>query len=302
MRFTLFYRKGNSSMRMDMGPGDGIDEILATAAEAWGCGGIVLRDGYEILDPRAEAGGSIAEGDLVEVLPDPFRGRCRDIPGRSGRPPECDRTKGRMGTRADVLFGPNAMAAIMEAADRSSGRGGLTGSVETDMNGSYRLVTGTGGAQVGMYFPSEGTAVTDAMVSELRAEMESGVIVVIDPAAGELAVYIADGDGSRLASALMSERRRTQIAWRRRISSSVMLPRSIISETMPSNRRRAESSKTVPRGAILLTSSPPGTSMTSDTSEVLTRGLPGSPVTQNILEPMRLAISAVWTTDDVLPV
>ncbi len=111
---------------------------------------------------------------------------------------------GRMGTRADVLFGQGAMAAILDAAEKGTD-GGLSGSVETDEKGSYRLVTGTGRFDVGMFFPSEGTEATDAMAEELKKRCGTGVLVVIDPGIGELAVYIVESDGCRMASALMSE-------------------------------------------------------------------------------------------------
>ena len=42
---------------------------------------------------------------------------------------------GRMGTRADVLFGPGAMASILDAAEKGTS-GGLSGTVETDEKGS----------------------------------------------------------------------------------------------------------------------------------------------------------------------
>ena len=72
MRFTLLNRFSNAAMRMDMDPSDRVGEIVDTISEAWGCGDVVLRDGYSLLDPEKAAGSCISEGDLVEVLPDPF--------------------------------------------------------------------------------------------------------------------------------------------------------------------------------------------------------------------------------------
>ena len=86
------------------------------------------------------------------------------------------------------------------------------------------------------------------------------------------------------------------------MSSSEIPSRDIISLTMPSNSSSAESSKTVPRGATLCSPSPSGTLITRETSETRVSGLPLVPVMQNISDPMRWAISAVCTTDDVLPV
>ena len=111
---------------------------------------------------------------------------------------------GRMGTGADVLFGPAAMAAILEAAEKTK-CGGLSGKVEPDAKGEYRLVTGTGKTEVGMFFSTEGTDPDDAMVSKVRATLGKGVMVVIDPEIGELAVYMVEPEGRRMASALMSE-------------------------------------------------------------------------------------------------
>ena len=111
---------------------------------------------------------------------------------------------GRMGTGADVLFGPGAMAAILEAAEKTK-CGGLSGKVETDSKGEYRFVTGTGRVDVGMFFSTEGTEPDDSMASKVREALGKGVMVVIDPEIGELAVYLVDQEGRRMASALMSE-------------------------------------------------------------------------------------------------
>lgn len=86
MRFTLMNRRSNTAMRMEMDPDDRVLEIVDAASEAWGCGTVVLRDGYSLLDPDSRTGSCIAEGDLVEVLPDPFGPRrWRDILDRSRR-------------------------------------------------------------------------------------------------------------------------------------------------------------------------------------------------------------------------
>ena len=114
-------------------------------------------------------------------------------------------SRGRMGTKAEVLFGANAMTSIAEAAERSQAHGGLRGGWDSDANGRFARVEGAGVSEVGMYFSSEGTEPTDAMCDTLRSTIGEGVLVVIDPYAGELAVYLIDGDGCRSASALVSE-------------------------------------------------------------------------------------------------
>lgn len=111
---------------------------------------------------------------------------------------------GRLGTCVDVVFGPNAFAAIFDAAGRAA-KGGLTGKVDADGKGIFRIVEGCGKAEVGMFFPSEGTEATDEMVSAVRYECGTGVLIVVDEPAGELAVYMVDDNGHRLASAVQSE-------------------------------------------------------------------------------------------------
>lgn len=119
---------------------------------------------------------------------------------------------GRMGTRADVVFGPSAIVSLMNAIERSGENGGLAGSKESDDKGDFFVVTGAGRPDIGLYFVSEGIEVADAMVDELHRCMSEGVIVVTDPEIGELAVYKVGSDGAEKASALMSERYQTHMA------------------------------------------------------------------------------------------
>ncbi|MFT0899024.1 hypothetical protein [Candidatus Methanoprimaticola sp. MG2] len=112
---------------------------------------------------------------------------------------------GRMGTTADVVFGPHAMASIFDAVERSCMSGGLTGSIEADDKGRFCVVTGAGTNQVGMFFPSEGTEATKEMIDEFKRHSESGVLIVIDPEISELAIYSVKGGDATFASALMSE-------------------------------------------------------------------------------------------------
>ncbi len=73
MRITLFNVRNKATMKMDLDPGEGIRDIADIASEAWGQGnGVVLRDGYSILGPENDIAG-IRDGDVIEVLPDPFR-------------------------------------------------------------------------------------------------------------------------------------------------------------------------------------------------------------------------------------
>lgn len=85
MRFTVLNRRTRSSIRMEMNPSDKVDDILLTAREYWQCEDVVLRRGYTLLRPGTDIGEYIGEGDLVEVLPDPFSDRrCRQIGHPSG--------------------------------------------------------------------------------------------------------------------------------------------------------------------------------------------------------------------------
>ena len=72
MRITLFNVRSKATMKMDLDPGEGIRDIADIATETWGQGNrMVLRDGYSILNPENDIAG-IRDGDLIEVLPDPF--------------------------------------------------------------------------------------------------------------------------------------------------------------------------------------------------------------------------------------
>ena len=119
---------------------------------------------------------------------------------------------GRLGTSAEAVFVSNAMSDIVDAAEASSASGGLTGCWKDDGNGRFVLVSGVGSPEVGMYFPSEGTHPSVQMADAVRSALGEGLLVVVDPYAGELAIYMAGAEGVRSVTALMSERDRTQMA------------------------------------------------------------------------------------------
>lgn len=80
VRFTLMNRESNAIMRMDAVGGEKVGMIITAATEAWGCRGVVLRDGYSLLDPANDVNICVGDDDLVEVLPDPFaQHRWREI-------------------------------------------------------------------------------------------------------------------------------------------------------------------------------------------------------------------------------
>ncbi len=73
MRITLFNVRNRSTMKMELDRGEGIRDIADIASEAWGHGDrLVLRDGYSILGADNDLAG-VRDGDVIEVLPDPFR-------------------------------------------------------------------------------------------------------------------------------------------------------------------------------------------------------------------------------------
>ncbi len=111
-----------------------------------------------------------------------------------------------MGTQADAIFAPGAMNLILDATDvEGVTNGGLTGSIEADQNGTYYRVTGEGAVDVGMFFTSEGTAVTDRILDAFRTRCGEGILMIVDPEIGELSISYVDSTVCRPARCLMSE-------------------------------------------------------------------------------------------------
>ena len=81
MFVTLFNRMMGSRMKVDLDPDEKLRDIVDVASDAWGdVMGVALRDGYSILNQDSTIGCSIRDGDVVELLPDPFGGsRWNDI-------------------------------------------------------------------------------------------------------------------------------------------------------------------------------------------------------------------------------
>lgn len=201
---------------------------------------------------------------------------------------------GRLVAHADIVLDPLAVEAMISAAEDGESAVLVNGVRVDDEEGAYYEVSGRGDP-VGMSVTSAegGTAPGDGALEMFRERFSEGVLVMVDPYAGEFALYIVDGDGVRQATAVMSERCHTQMACLLLMSSSVLPVRDMSSLTTQSKNRRDEFSNIVPRGATLLRSSPCGTSRTTDVSETFVRGLPGVPVMQMILDPIFLAICAV---------
>ncbi len=146
----------------------------------------------------------------------------------------------RLGSRADVVFDAVVADGIVLAAQEGLDGTGIRGSVLEDGNGSYRRLEGLGSPEVGILFVSdgEGTGLSDRMASELRSRMGNGLAVVVDRFEQAFAFYLVDGEGFRIAEALLTERGQTHMAWRLRMSSSVAPSISIRSLTMQSDSIR----------------------------------------------------------------
>lgn len=71
VRFTLFCRNRGSNMRMEFDANDSVGEVDEAAREALGFEGVILRNGYSLLNREDHVGDSISDGDTVEVIPDP---------------------------------------------------------------------------------------------------------------------------------------------------------------------------------------------------------------------------------------
>ena len=63
----------DSRLKLDLDPGDTVNEIVEVATDAWGKRHpMALRDGYTLLDLDSHVGECIRDGDTVEILPDPL--------------------------------------------------------------------------------------------------------------------------------------------------------------------------------------------------------------------------------------
>ncbi|MBO5547368.1 MAG: hypothetical protein J5920_01230 [Candidatus Methanomethylophilaceae archaeon] len=71
VRFTLKNITRDFSIRMDMPGDESIMEIRDTVEDYWGETDIVLVKDYYLLDFEKTVGEELADGDLVEIIPDP---------------------------------------------------------------------------------------------------------------------------------------------------------------------------------------------------------------------------------------
>lgn len=112
---------------------------------------------------------------------------------------------GRMGVRADVVMTAAAVESVLAAADE--GRGSpLLGVVGSDDEGLFYNIRGTGDP-IGesMLCPEGGTAPDQQMAAVFSERFPDGILMVVDPYAGEFALYVAESGSLRSASAVVSE-------------------------------------------------------------------------------------------------
>lgn len=70
VRFTLFCRTRDEDIRMEVANEDHVTEIGCTASDCFG-GGLMLRNGYRLLDPGSCVGECVHDRDVIEAIPDP---------------------------------------------------------------------------------------------------------------------------------------------------------------------------------------------------------------------------------------
>lgn len=113
----------------------------------------------------------------------------------------------RLGAGADIVVTATAMEDMISAAEDGRCPIGLMGARREDGSGMYYEVVGAGERDVGMSAvnPGGGTEPDPATLDLFRRTVGRGVLVMVDPYAGEMAMYIVD-DGLRKARAVVSER------------------------------------------------------------------------------------------------
>ncbi len=122
---------------------------------------------------------------------------------------------GRLRAKADVVMNPQALENAIALAEDSVSRGkdmaaSLSGSFGSDSSGEYMTIDGvasSGEAVVGLCVAYEAGGTVPTGDTEIRflSAFRSGVLVVIDAYAHELALYVRSGDGLRSASAVLTE-------------------------------------------------------------------------------------------------
>lgn len=116
-------------------------------------------------------------------------------------------TMDRLGTSADIIVTQLAMEQIISSAEDEARSVPLKGNVGEDASGRFYELSGIGGQNVGFIATSEegGTSANPEVVESIRGSMSEGILIMVDPYAGELVFYLVDGEEVKSASVVMSE-------------------------------------------------------------------------------------------------
>lgn len=108
---------------------------------------------------------------------------------------------------ADIVMTPVAVEGIVSAAEDGLRSLWILGERVDDDSGTYYRVTGAGDARIGLAaVPEDGGTEPDGGILSIFSESFSdGVLMVVDPYAGEFALYVSEDGELRRASAVMSE-------------------------------------------------------------------------------------------------
>ena len=113
---------------------------------------------------------------------------------------------GRLESRADVVLDPLAVEAMLFAVEDGLRSVLLNGRRVSDDAGDYFEITGDGDP-VGVAVVCEcgGTEPDEAVEKPFLESFPEGVLSVVDPYAGEFALYVSEGGILRSATAVIRE-------------------------------------------------------------------------------------------------
>ena len=108
---------------------------------------------------------------------------------------------------ADVVMTSVAVETLVSAAEDGVGCAWILGRVENDGSGRYYVMDGRGDFRIGMSAVCEegGTDPDDGILGMFGESFRDGVLMVVDPYAGEFALYVSENGDVRKAVAVMSE-------------------------------------------------------------------------------------------------
>ena len=108
---------------------------------------------------------------------------------------------------ADVVMTSVAVETLVSAAEDGVGCAWILGRVENDGSGRYYVMDGRGDVRIGISAICEegGTEPDDGILRMFGESFRDGVLMVVDPYAGEFALYVSENGDVRRAVAVMSE-------------------------------------------------------------------------------------------------